>query len=134
MNLPLAPALPPAPRIIGLSVALLLSAAILLGGRVPDAVELFAFSWDKLQHALAYAVLAGSWCVAFGGRRVVLSIMIAVGTGALDEWLQRALPGRQADLADLLADAVGATIGAWLAAMLAARVWQRLRMAVAARG
>jgi len=134
MALPLAPALPPAPRMFGLFVALALSAAILLGGRVPDAVELFAFSWDKLQHALAYAVLAGAWCVAFGGRRAVLAILIAVATGALDEWLQRALPGRQADLADLLADAIGATIGAWLASMFAARLWQRLMGVAAARG
>lgn len=125
--LPEAGALPRLPRVLGALAALVLTAAILIGGRVPDAVELFAFGWDKARHAVAYAVLAGCWCVALGGRRALLAAGLAISTGGLDEWLQRSLPDRQADLFDLLADALGALIGAWLAAKLAGPIWQAVR-------
>ena len=51
--------------------------------------------------------------VASAGRSP-LAIAMSVATGVLDEWLQRSIPGRQSDAADLVADGVGATTGAWL--------------------
>ncbi|MBY0437862.1 MAG: VanZ family protein [Burkholderiales bacterium] len=102
-------------RLVGAVGAVLLTLAILVGGRMPDAVALLSSFSDKVMHALAYGLLAGFWCVALGGRQRTAAIAIAVCTGILDEWLQRSLPGRQSDGADLVADALGALAGAWLA-------------------
>lgn len=101
----------PALRLAAAIGALLLTLAILLGGRVPEAVQVMSRFSDKLLHATAYGVLAACWCIALGGRRSA-AVALAVATGVLDEWLQRALPGRQPDVLDLVADAVGAAIGA----------------------
>jgi VanZ family protein len=112
-------------RMVAAVGALVLTLAILLGGRVPEAVHLMSRFPDKLLHALAYGLLAGCWCVALGGRRRALAIAMAVVTGLLDEWLQRSIPGRQSDVADLVADGVGATIGAWLALPVVGRLLSR---------
>jgi VanZ family protein len=129
---PATPQLAATVRLVAAVGALLLTLAILVGGRVPDAVQLMSRFSDKLMHALAYGVLAGFWCIALGGRHRhrVAAVAAAVCTGLLDEWLQRSLPGRQADVADLVADAVGAVVGAWLALPVArqlvrAPVWIR---------
>ncbi len=73
-------------------------------------------SFDKLQHALAYFVLASLMWLGFArganvrsaSRTAVFSWGGTVCFGALDEMHQRFVPGRQADVLDLLADAVGA--------------------------
>jgi VanZ family protein len=110
-----------------LMIALALTAGILFGGRVPGATSWIVPPWDKVVHACAYASIAACWSVAAGGRRVALAIAITVATGGLDEWLQRSLPGREADVTDLVADAVGAAVGASLASILVLRAWQRFR-------
>ena len=80
---------------------------------------------DGVWHALAYGGLAGlllrgladvSWkgvtaSAAFG------AVALAVLYGCTDELHQKFVPGRVADIADLIADAVGATVtvfGLWL--------------------
>ena len=118
------PALPSTVRLVAAAGVLVLTLAILVGGRVPEAVQLVSHLSDKLLHACAYGVLAGCWCVALGGRRRFAAIAAAVCTGMLDEWLQRSLPGRQADVADLVADALGAVAGAWAARPVALRLQQ----------
>jgi VanZ family protein len=110
-----------------LSVALPL--ALWLGGAQPIAVGLFTTPWDKLAHIAVYAVL--SCAIGFASGRRGFSAM-AIGfagallVGLLDEASQMRLPGRSADIDDLLADVVGATLGA---AVLAVRI--RLREWVA---
>jgi VanZ family protein len=115
-------------------VALALTAGILFGGRAPGATGWIVPPWDKAVHALAYASIAACWCVAAGGRRIVLAIALTVATGGLDEWLQRSLPGLDADLADLIADATGATIGAWITARLVPRAWTMVSRALSLIG
>ena len=81
-------------------------------------------SWDKLQHAMAFAVFAGAaglWAsVDFWKRRPALALLIItfVGSayGAVDEFHQYFVPGRNCNVWDWLADTLGAVIGA--AAML----------------
>jgi VanZ family protein len=71
---------------------------------------------DKLAHAIGYAVLgglvaravAGGFPLALSPSGAALSVVIAVAYGASDEWHQSFVPGRTADLRDLLADATGA--------------------------
>ena len=70
--------------------------------------------WDKLAHALTYAVLA--WLLRKGGLSPFGAITLSVLYGLSDEWHQSLVPGRQPDIADLLADAGGALLGGLLAA------------------
>jgi len=81
--------------------------------------------WDKLQHLLAFgvlAVVAGFWVQpAFWRRRPVLSALIIIaaasGYGAVDEAHQFFVPGRDCNVWDWIADTLGACLGA-LAVML----------------
>ncbi len=73
---------------------------------------------DKFAHAVGYALLGGlvARAVAGGFPRPLtalsafVSVGIAVLYGASDEWHQRFVPGRTADLHDLAADAIGAVV------------------------
>jgi VanZ family protein len=88
---------------------------------------------DKIAHAMGYAALGGlvARAVAGGFPRpldrwsVMLSVAICVLYGASDEWHQRFVPGRTADVRDLGADAIGAAAAvslAWVCGIL----WPRL--------
>lgn len=74
---------------------------------------------DKVAHAGAYGVL-GFLVVralgAAGARRSLLwGAAIGLVWGILDEWTQAAIPGRTAEIGDLLADVAGAAAGGWIA-------------------
>ena len=76
--------------------------------------------WDKLEHAVAYALLALLGAVAWAGRARA-SAMIAVslvGLGIVLEFLQAFVPGRTTDPADALANLVGTVAGLGLVAGL----------------
>jgi VanZ family protein len=88
---------------------------------------------DKLAHATGYALLgglvaramAGGFPLPLGPASAMTSLAMSVLYGASDEWHQRFVPGRTADLRDLLADAVGAAVAVsivWACGIL----WPRL--------
>ena len=70
---------------------------------------------DKLAHGGAYVILGLS--LAWGRMRtasevpVVLLMLGGVGYGALNEWYQMFVPGREVDFLDGLANAVGVLAG-----------------------
>lgn len=103
-------------------------AMILIATSIPGSsfasVSLFAGA-DKLVHAFMYGVLAVLLCRSADAEarrpaqtmaRVLVGIAIMA---AFDEWHQQWIPGRSAEVADLLADVTGALTGAtlWLAAL-----------------
>ncbi|HSW19464.1 MAG TPA: VanZ family protein [Ramlibacter sp.] len=74
--------------------------------------------WDKVNHALAFAVLAIQGCLCWRAHAPrVLSGLLAYG--ALIEALQSLTPARSAEWLDLLADMVGLGLG-WMALRLIA--------------
>jgi VanZ family protein len=77
-----------------------------------------SLGWDKLNHLAAFAALAicavHGWREARNARRAMLLALLAFG--GIIELLQRRVPGRSAEWADLLADAIGIGVGALLAA------------------
>jgi VanZ family protein len=81
-------------------------------------------SHDKLLHALAFAVLSALLVGAFArgaarvARTLAVAALLATVYGATDEWHQLHVPGRDAELGDLVADAVGAVAGALAAGVL----------------
>jgi VanZ family protein len=76
--------------------------------------------WDKLQHLLAYwtlGIAAGFWVrPAFWHRRPVLSLLLIMLTGsvygAIDEFHQYFVPGRDCNVWDWVADTLGSFLGA----------------------
>lgn len=108
---------------IGLVVAIPL--AMLVGGAQPQAAGLIPVPWDKPAHMAVYAVL--SCAIGFASRQrgawaMLIGFAGAVLVGAIDEWHQMDLPGRSADIEDLISDAVGAALGT---TVLAVRVYLR---------
>lgn len=76
--------------------------------------------WDKANHALAFAALAGCGHLGLPWRsRWLLGALM--GYGLLIEILQTQIPGRSGEAADLLADALGALAGLLLARLLTRR-------------
>ncbi|OWQ87665.1 hypothetical protein CDN99_18560 [Roseateles aquatilis] len=69
--------------------------------------------WDKANHFAAFASLAvvGMQCLRAGARRrwIVLAWLLAFGI--LIELVQSQIPGRDAELQDVIADMIGAAIG-----------------------
>ena len=84
-----------------------------------------ALSYDKVLHALVYAVL-GSICylavrATWSARplRIVLGCTaLAIAYGLSDEFHQSFVPGRSPDLHDVVADGVGGFLGSSIAALL----------------
>lgn len=98
------------PRVV-LLAALVLLAAYVWGNYQPEAAGLVPLPWDKLAHALWFAILAG--LLVFGLGRGVWPWVLA-GTllfAGWDEWHQFALPGRSPGVDDWLADAFGVVTG-----------------------
>ncbi len=74
---------------------------------------------DELLHALAFGALAVSvfYGLSDGGRRCRRDLLPPAALaawlyGAVDEWHQSFVPGRDAAVGDWLADGVGALLGA----------------------
>jgi len=84
--------------------------------KLPDLPFLFPGA-DKLIHAGFYGVLALLVLAALRprARLVWLPIVVASLYGATDEWHQRYVPGRTADVLDWSADTAGAAlaVGVW---------------------
>lgn len=87
---------------------------------------------DKLFHGLAYALLGSfylgavprPWLLARPQRWVVQVALLATLYGLSDEFHQSFIPGRSAEVWDLLADGCGALLGAALTGLLLVR-WRR---------
>ena len=81
-----------------------------VGGFLSRILEQFPVGADKVGHAAAYAVLGGLLRLATG--RAWLAVLLSTLFGISDEIHQYFVPGRMADVFDVVADAVGALIGA----------------------
>ena len=87
--------------------------------------------WDKLQHLLAFgalAAMAGLWASpVFWKRRPVFVLFLAALSGsvygAIDEFHQYFVPGRDCNVWDWIADTLGAFLGA-AAIMLIMKIFE----------
>ncbi len=102
-----------------------------LGSLPPDQLHDLSWTlWDKLEHALAFGVLAwlmerslGYHLGRMGAlRRRGLAVVVASLAGGFLELYQSLFPGRNPDVWDWVADTVGA-----VAAMLVLVAFDRLR-------
>lgn len=70
--------------------------------------------------ALVLRARAGAWPRPEPAR-IALVLALVVGYGALDEWHQSHIPGRDASLLDVLTDGVSAVLVLWIVFVLARR-------------
>jgi VanZ family protein len=106
-------------RVAGMLLALAIILSLFIVGAHPIAVNLIPSPWDKLAHGCIFALLTCSVGMASGlqgWRRLFIAIGTALLAGALDEWHQVYLPGRQAAWSDMMADVAGTIVGAALLA------------------
>jgi VanZ family protein len=81
--------------------------------------------YDKLIHGLVYSVLGGFCCLALPPSvpravAVPCAALLSLIYGMTDEFHQLFVPGRSADLHDVIADGLGGLFGAGAAALLGA--------------
>ena len=67
--------------------------------------------WDKLEHGLAFGVVAFTGAVAFPGRSSLSPGVRTAMPGRPFEILQIFVPGREAAVGDALANTIGVAIG-----------------------
>lgn len=102
-----------------LAVAGLLTLALFMNGSGgPGLVP----PWDKAAHFGYFFVLTVTLWLGFRGRALWPVLILAVAVGALDEWRQLYLVGRQASAGDFAAD-----VGAALAALALVHAFSRRR-------
>ena len=98
-------------RLLSLSLAAAIITSIFILGHDPEAAV--SMGWppplDKLQHAIAFGVIASLIRMGTVRPGFLLVGVFVVALGALDEYLQIPLPFRSASVLDLLADGVGVT-------------------------
>ena len=75
-------------------------------GPIPGGVD------DGVAHALQYAVLAALLLRGVKVRAAALAVLLATLYGVTDEAHQWFVPGRTAEVTDLVADALGAAVAA----------------------
>ena len=113
----LSPALLPRLRWLALLALMVLIPGLFIGGAQPVAVDLIPAPWDKLAHALSFAMFAALLALSWGLLPLRLAVQLRLGwlsalvMGAADELHQLQLPGRHGNWQDLGADAIGATLG-----------------------
>jgi VanZ family protein len=91
----------------------------------PKMPKVDVLRYDKVVHALVYAVLGALLFVAIRqtwtltkARVIAIAAIGALLYGLTDEFHQLFVPGRSAELYDALADGIGGLLGASVAAIL----------------
>lgn len=112
-------------------------ALIFIASSIPNLTHLPGNMSDKTGHGIGYGLLglvllralAGARAAGVTLRIVLLTIVCATAYGVSDEFHQRFVPGRTADVHDVAADAIGASaaaLGAWAILKAAAPHARRL--------
>ncbi len=97
-----------------LLLAVFLAVLYLWVGTRPRVPRVLTRVPDWFGHGLAYALLASSTCRGLPQVGWAGATALSTAHGGLLEWLQRSVPGRTAELKDVLADLVGSVLGARL--------------------
>ncbi|MBL8659023.1 MAG: hypothetical protein JNM75_04620 [Rhodospirillales bacterium] len=76
--------------------------------------------WDKLEHAVAYALLAATGCTGFVSRRGRIAVLIglAIYGGAIEVVQPVASASRESSVADWVANLTGIGVGYVLALLI----------------
>ncbi len=95
-------------RLINIVTAAIL--VIFLFISAPSTGGIFIPPWDKLAHLTFYGAVAFLLTKGLGHSRLFSVLLLTCLVGIADETYQAILPGRQADVMDLLTDFIAAAI------------------------
>ena len=87
--------------------AFFMATTLFVGAEEAGKTHLFPAPWDKLAHFLYYGAMAVLLGHGVGRRWLWLPLVLVLLIGALDEWHQLYVPGRDASVFDWLADGLG---------------------------
>lgn len=91
-----------------------MAVTLFVGAEEAGKVHLFPAPWDKLAHFLYYGTMAALLALGGGRRWLWLPLVLVPLIGALDEWHQLYVPGRDASVFDWLADEAGTVLAVFL--------------------
>jgi VanZ family protein len=79
---------------------------------IPSGEPLFVIvpPWDKVVHFFYYGTIAALLAHGVGLRWLIVPLILVPTIGALDEWNQAGIPGRDSSLFDWLADEAGTVV------------------------
>ena len=101
-----------------IAAAFFMAVTLFVGAEEAGKAQLFPAPWDKLAHCVYYGAMAVLLAHGFGRRRVWAALIIVPLIGALDEWHQLHVPGRDGSVLDWAADVAGMAV-----AVFAYRWW-----------
>ena len=111
--------------LFGWGSAALWAAVLFLLSELPGTGVSLPDDTDKLVHGGLYLILGLSlaWGKASTGSGVpvVVLLLMGVGYGALDEWHQSFVPGRDVSVGDWVADSIGVMLGLLLFSSFSSR-------------
>lgn len=90
--------------------AVLMAAFVFVGAQTAADVPLFPPPFDKAAHFVYYAMMALLLVHGVGLRLALLPLLLVPLVGALDEWHQLSIAGRDASVWDWVADVLGAVV------------------------
>ncbi len=93
------------------AVAVIWAAAIAVFSLLPSNLAVASGMWDKVDHVIAFAILAGLARLSGPAIANIRIWLLATCYGGLIELGQMLSPGRYADVMDGLANALGACLG-----------------------
>lgn len=95
-------------RLISIITAALLVISLFISA--PSTGGIFVPPWDKLAHLAFYGAIAFLLAMGLGRSHLFSALLLTCLVGIADEAYQAILPGRQADVMDLLTDFIAAVI------------------------
>jgi VanZ family protein len=93
-----------------IAAAFIMAATLFVGAEVAGKASLFPAPWDKLAHFLYYGTMVALLSHGVGRRWLWLPLVLVPLVGAMDEWHQFYVPGRDASVFDWLADGLGTVV------------------------
>ena len=90
--------------------AFFMAATLFVGAEEIGKVNLVPAPFDKAEHFVYFGIMAMLLCVGLGFRWLWAVLLAVPLVGALDEWHQYYVPGRDSSAVDWIADAAGALV------------------------
>ena len=90
-----------------IAAAFFMAVTLFTGAEQAGQVQLFPSPWDKVVHFCYYGTMALLLAHGVGRRWFVVPLIVVPAIGALDEWHQVGIAGREASFFDWLADELG---------------------------
>jgi len=91
-----------------------MAAVLFVGARKIGVVNSVPPLAHKLEHFLYYGTMAGLVAIALGRRWMWVALLIVPLVGALDEWHQLSIPGRNGSPIDWMVDVTGVVVALYL--------------------